>query len=412
MGRIQNIILRARDTLADPDGERWSDDRLIRLIDEAQKDICRRAKLLRTKIPISVYNGIQIIYLPDDLLLLDRVVYNGKRVPLIGHSELDETVPGWETEEGTLTNIVYDKLNRGILKFYPIPNDVSEGGVFEFTDTSYLEDISYQFNSDYGISVEVPEYTFENSLALEDINYEFSNDYGILTEGQSGDTLDSDYGIATDITTVSYSECGCNPLNSYISGEYGVISDMVSLDKEVKVLESPYGVITESGDFIVLDDYGVLSNAYTADVETLTRDSGYGVVSSLEGYDLSSDYGILTEISDEDFDLDIYNVDFGVTVGFSTTDATLDVYYIKKPNTITSIDDSIEIDNIFDVAIKYYVTGKALRDDMDTQNRTVGNEELAFYDRELIEAIKDDYRDFTRSDNNQYKIRYNGGFNG
>ena len=47
---------------------------------------------------------------------------------------------------------------------------------------------------------------------------------------------------------------------------------------------------------------------------------------------------------------------------------------------------------------------------MDTQNRVVGNEELKFYDRELAEAIKDDFADFTRSSSKQYEVRYKGAF--
>ena len=58
MSRISSIIIRTRDTLADPEGDRWSDERLLRLIDEAQKDICRRAKLLRTKKNIPIINGV------------------------------------------------------------------------------------------------------------------------------------------------------------------------------------------------------------------------------------------------------------------------------------------------------------------------------------------------------------------
>ena len=75
MNRIENIILRVRDTLADHNGDRWPTDRLIRLIDEAQKDICRKAKLLRKKATLSVYDNQGTYKLPDDAMLLDRILY-------------------------------------------------------------------------------------------------------------------------------------------------------------------------------------------------------------------------------------------------------------------------------------------------------------------------------------------------
>ena len=39
MSRIDDILLRARDTLADPDSRRYTNDRLLRLLSDAQKDI-------------------------------------------------------------------------------------------------------------------------------------------------------------------------------------------------------------------------------------------------------------------------------------------------------------------------------------------------------------------------------------
>ena len=99
----------------------------------------------------------------------------------------------------------------------------------------------------------------------------------------------------------------------------------------------------------------------------------------------------------------------GTITNVTETDTKLTVYYIKKPNTITSVDDELEIDDTFDAALKYYIVGKALRDDMDTMNRTIGNEELQFYIRELEEAIKDDMHDFVRA-GKVYRTHYIGAF--
>jgi len=272
MGRISDIMVKVRDTLADDDGDRWDNNRLLRLIDEAQKDICRQAKLLRTKVDVDIFANQAIIDLPEDLLLLDRVLHQGDIVPLVSHLEMDRRSDNWEADTGNkITEIIYDKQSRHSIKVYPI---------LEVVDVDV-----YDINSEYG--------------AITDI---------------SGLTNDSEYGILTSLT------------------QGGII--------------------------------------------------------------------------------ETFNSVYGVTTDISESSEFLTCYYLKKPITITDINQDIEIDDVFDNAIKYYVTGKALRDDMDTQNRVVGNEELKFYERELIEAIKDDVMDFTRGGNKQYTASYKGAFDG
>lgn len=258
MSRISTILTRVRDTLADPDGDRWSDDRLIRLIDEAQKDICRRSKVLRDRRKVQVNIDGSVI-LPDDLLLLDTVLYKGKVLPLKSFLDFDIRVPNWDSDAGSPTCIIYDKQKRHLVRVYPKP---------------YIETT---------------------------VTLDSNNMLGVYT----GDT------------------------------------------------NNIFGV----------------SSMYTDNV-----------------------FGVLTGAQPQK------NVD------------DLVVYYIRKPKTITSIESILEIDDVLDDAIKYYVTGKALRDDMDTQNRVVGNEELKFYARELEEVLKDDEYDFTRN-NTQYNTPYIGAFN-
>ena len=53
--RIADILTRARDSLADPNKERWSDDRLLRLLDEGQKHFAREAKLLKATSIINLF---------------------------------------------------------------------------------------------------------------------------------------------------------------------------------------------------------------------------------------------------------------------------------------------------------------------------------------------------------------------
>lgn len=320
MNRIENIISRARDTLADPNGDRWTDKRLIRLIDEAQKDICRRAKLLRTKADIGIFSGQGTYKLPEDMLLLDRVLYKGEVLPFKSHLELDSTLGDWEDILGKPEYLVYDKQSRKDIKLYPIPNEASIK--YSFKHPSYWEVVEY-VQDDFGIVA------------------------GVLASECEGVILDEDFGLV--------SSCNSNEQ-----------------------------VLTPG-----MEDFGFIV--------------------AVDGAQITSEYGIAVSLSEgpenEKFDPD----NLGTVTEVNSITGSITAYYLRKPDDIETIDSILSIDDNFDAAIKYYIVGKALRDDMDTQNRVVGNEELGFYDRELKEAINDDTMDFTRN-NTQYSTQYKGAF--
>lgn len=275
MGRIATLMLRIRDSLSDPNANRWSNDRLLRLIDEAQKVTARKAKLLRSRAEVAVISEIATYDLPSEASILTRVLASDapstatdteisrQSVRLKSHQQMDEIDPDWESQTGDgIEYIVFDKLNPQQFKVYPIPID----------------------------SDSVSEHTF-------------TSDYGELTDS-TGDTVDP-YGVVTDLTTTDI-------LVTTFTSDLGIVTDMSSL-------------IT-----------------------------------------------------------------------------SLVVYYLHRPPTLddyTKIDveQPLVISEDWDNALKHYVVGMCLRDDKDTQNRTVGNEELGFYVDELTEAMGDSSKDFTSS---------------
>jgi len=240
-----NVIIKMRDTLGDPDGDRWDDDRLIRAINEAQETICEKANILRTKATIQVSGGVSIYELPTDSLLLTRVDLEGVNIPLKSMEEMDEVDPDWmATEAETPTIIVYDRLNRGSFRLYPSP------------------------------------------------------------------TLD----LPDEPSSVP---------------DYGFTTEMTGIDIE--------------------DDFGVLAT--------------------------------ITDIKD-----------------------SLTVYYTKKPIEVTVVGDTLELNDVWHRAIKYFGCGMLLRDDKDTQNRAMGNEELQLYVGELEEIKDNSSKDFTKA--TQYESDY------
>lgn len=94
----------------------------------------------------------------------------------------------------------------------------------------------------------------------------------------------------------------------------------------------------------------------------------------------TADFGIVTNLNYEDVELQIIG-DFG-DVNSPNLAQYIKLYYISSPAEITSVNDELEpvIDRTMLSSLAHYVSGAALRDNMDAHNRQVGNEELTFYE--------------------------------
>lgn len=102
----------------------------------------------------------------------------------------------------------------------------------------------------------------------------------------------------------------------------------------------------------------------------------------------NSDYGIVTDLSYKNIKM-VVTGDFG-DINAPNLGEYLKLYYISTPKELTSVLDDLEqvIDRTMLSSLAHYVSGAALRDNMDAHNRQVGNEELTFYEgkkRRLIE---------------------------
>jgi len=250
--RLEEILIRARDTLSDPNAERWTDARLIRLADDAQKSIAVFAGLLRSKVEVNLVTSQTLYTLPADAHRIIRVTNEANQViPLVSHDYADQHFGlNWEQHTGSPAKaIIFDKLNGGTFKVYPSP-----------TTTTQL--------------VGTP----PNQV------------YGLTTSGVA----------------------------------------------QAQGLSSPFGIAT-----------------------------GFEAV--------------------------------------STTFLTVD--YLANPTPLVLATDLLQFNEAFDRAMKFYITGMALRDDKDVQNRQIGNEELVLYQAELRQAISDGMLDATAAGTN-YGVSY------
>ena len=101
----------------------------------------------------------------------------------------------------------------------------------------------------------------------------------------------------------------------------------------------------------------------------------------------SSDYGILVDFSLDD---DIIGIPSIIDVE-QNLQAYLVLYVIKKPNTITltTPDEELELDELYDKAFVHYIKAQCLRNDSDSNNRQFGNEELSAYAMYVVNNNKD-----------------------
>ena len=83
MSRINDLLLRVRDTLNDHKKERWSDDALIRNLKEGITDIAIHSRLFKNSIAIPLVSGQEVYTLPDNLLEISHVTYNWRLMPLV-----------------------------------------------------------------------------------------------------------------------------------------------------------------------------------------------------------------------------------------------------------------------------------------------------------------------------------------
>ena len=189
MTRVTDILTRARDTLADPNKERWSDDRLLRLLDEAQKDFARQSRLLKgyANIPLIQYTATYA--LPEDCWLITRAHYAERNLQLVSHEAMDARDPGWYTRTGPYVEaLVFDKRNEQEVRCYPIPDDSIVTSSYTFVQEGEPE---YSGAGRFGVVTALDDYTFSSAFGTVTSLF----DPTITTE-----SFNSPYGVVTDIS--------------------------------------------------------------------------------------------------------------------------------------------------------------------------------------------------------------------
>ncbi len=136
----------------------------------------------------------------------------------------------------------------------------------------------------------------------------------------------------------------------------------------------------------------------TTDSYTFSNESGidlpfvgaelYGLTTAIDDYTFDGVYGVVTDLYDPQIAVESFDHVEGEITDITETQGNLNLRYIKTPDTLTSTQDDLLTPRGFDIGLKYYIVGHALRNDLDQRNVARGNQELEFYQRELANAAK------------------------
>ena len=145
MSRTSVIMSKSRQMIGDENAQRYSDNRLLILVNDAQKDIVRQANLLQTNTYIPLADNVYEYDLPSDLYFITRAIYRSAAIEFLSHDELDKINGKWgkETTEYDIRALVYDKMNARKIKVYPTPTNIANiqmeelGVTYDQLDTGY-----------------------------------------------------------------------------------------------------------------------------------------------------------------------------------------------------------------------------------------------------------------------------------
>ncbi len=240
---VSGIMENVRDSLTDPNRDKYTEERLVRLLDKAQKDLNIRAKLLKAKVVFQLSPNQELYTLPIDTRTVTRVNNINGNVPILSHTEADLKYGStWESDTGDeLLAIIYDKQNQKGFKTYPRLNDPTG------ENTLYV----YNQSSDFGI-----EGVIEGSI---------DDDYGLIVIDEHGD-FDSDYGLIA--TFIEHSD------KFRVTMYTNVNAQSLTVVQDPNTLVYTYSGLQIPDTYDTILEHYVIGAALRDNVDTQNRDLG------------------------------------------------------------------------------------------------------------------------------------------
>ncbi|BAM63141.1 hypothetical protein [Edwardsiella phage IW-1] len=262
MSRVRQIIADARYSLADPKGERWTDERLLRLLSQGQKDLARELKLLKAETSLALSPGQAMYKLPEDLWLITRAAFSLVRIPLLSYDAMDSADAAWFARTGNrVENLVYDLRNVDTIRVWPTPDDDIDKDVYVFEGEGVLVGT---MDTAYGVYADAP---------IDKVN-------GVLASLDELASFNSVYGVTADLMRNTLAVRNTAPYFGVVTEfdglvpepVFGVLSDIVESDT-IATFDSLFGVATD-----VADVTGAVTIQYIKDPDdVLSLDGELGV---------------------------------------------------------------------------------------------------------------------------------------
>lgn len=154
MSTVQAFINKVRNRVGDKNGNKFTDDRIIELINEGLEDLAKKAYVNKKQMNIPIVPYTRALVIPDDnFIKLQRIRCGSVDLEKYTHDEMDKRFNKWEDKVGSkLDAIVYDLKNPKTIILFPLLDETSANYEALNASSSLLIDIpNVESDSVYGL---------------------------------------------------------------------------------------------------------------------------------------------------------------------------------------------------------------------------------------------------------------------
>ena len=356
---ISDLVTKARRILGDIEKQRWSDLRLLDIVNDGLRDINNFAGVYRNETYFELMNYQSRYPLPSDLLTVTSLWHNKKLVPMYNREHL--------TNDFFATK---DQVNVGVLELANPPSYV-------FRDKRFVAGPKNLADSADNLSLSI--WTDDTWTGL-----------GLW----SSSTL---WGQASgQVYTIPMNELEgvvVNPVDEL--NEFGVTDDLtISIDIYKETPATPYGILTS------------IFSANLKNIPLKTGGNPFGVATNITI--------ATTPVTEQSGNIGFVNKPFRMVGRYGTIGSLLKpseyirVLYKSLPPVVHSLDTAFPLSPNWQGAIVNWLVGSALQDDNDANNNQRSISFINRYQRDLEKGMKDSAVDYSRG-SKKYETRYSGG---
>ena len=242
----KSIVDIARARLGDVKNNRWTDQRMLQIVNQGQASVCKLTGIYRKEAFIPIANNITRYRLPTDCMTVRRLEYKGAAISLYNRDDLD-------AGKSTQTEFVgiKDNLPMGVIDIYPAQTTIEEGSIIIIQgDTA---DDTFDFTSVFGVVTKM-----SNPYSIEPL-------FGVITG--------TELSIDGEELPLTFGELASSPLH-----------------KEVEI------------DF----DQGIYGVTTGASYDNSTDPKLFGFITGSDYYDVKGQYGLVATVTDSSTTLRVF----------------------------------------------------------------------------------------------------------